>query len=133
MCCLPTLSWKPRPDARPSAWQICSNFENGWIVIWPRVRARTMCKENYASYVIINMPQGDIDECALWPAFCDAVALSTHIVLVSWLIFSLTFLLWRRIYHYSLPGKIPDAQAPEARCQDSGTGPQRNPQPASRG
>src|ERR1017187_4374289 len=133
MCCLLMPSWKPRRDAQPFAWPICSSFENGWIVIWPRVRAWTMCKENYASCVTINTPHSGTNERVRRLAMCSFYALVQNKWLADWLNFLLTPLDERRIYCYIMPSKVPDAQAPEARCQDSGTGPQRNPQPASRG
>src|SRR5665213_1488623 len=92
-----------------------------------------MCKENYASCVIIITPHGDIKERGRLSAVGINGAVEKPISLASWLIFLLTFIIKRRIYYYIVPSKVPDAQAPEGRCQDSGTGPQRNPQPASRG
>src|ERR1035441_2644827 len=132
MCGLPMPSWKRRRAARRFAWPICWSFENGWIVIRPRRWVSIMCKENFAASVTRNMPHMDAgkQECLLCST-CNMVVYADYAP-ISPSITLLTPGLERRIYNYILISEEPDAYAPEGRCQDRGTGPQRNAQPAPR-
>jgi hypothetical protein len=86
-----------------------------------------MCKDNYAVIVNMNTPSCENDDSS-YRCYMPIISnyYSTHSLI---LLFTLTYM--RRIFNYTL-SEVFEAQAPEGRCQDCGTGPQWNAQPASR-
>src|ERR1019366_1615798 len=90
-----------------------------------------MCKANFAIYVIINTPRNDVteEETRLY-VIGKTVYICFILIFISPALFTSSCM--RRIYSYIL-SEVADAQASEDRCQDGGTEPQRNTQPAARG
>src|SRR6266849_3745364 len=91
-----------------------------------------MCKDNFAARVTINMPYRGANKQELLLLYMFIVAIHISNISIVPSIMLLTSRSQRRIYNYIFLNKKLDAQAPEGRCQDSGTGPQRNTQPPPR-
>src|SRR5258707_9238789 len=91
-----------------------------------------MCKDNFAASVTITMPYRGVNKQELLLLYMFIVAIHMGNISIVASIMLLISRSKRRIYSYIFLNKDLDAQAPEGRCQDRGTGPQRNTQPPPR-